>query len=471
MSKAARGGARDPSLLPVSSSAQLGRRALCTAMAAAWMSAALDARAMGRVPIGGELSLRVPWATSRLDPHDLFDPLAAIFGAAVADPVYERDARGQVYPTLADGMPTVEGDRTVVRLRAGLRTAQGRALGGRDLAWSLARARKMGVSGLLAPLSSAAGSDWVRSDPDQPLVVRFRMSDPGKLSLLLSSPLTALLPVGFKPSQPDGTGAFSARCSAGALELSRNRYAARGPSFLERVRVRRAADLADSLRAFESGQDDVGWLGLGFHRSRPKARRFEYGEAGWVVLATGKAAGSYGAPGMAQQLANAVPVERLHLGLGRRAGLGVGASWGGGPAALLYDGGQPHLAEVAEAVAAKLSSPGHELSATAVSRRQLRDARSSHDFALAIDLVRRIDGGSSPLLALASADRPELGIDVALHPPRIPAGRAAHQLTASLRLGVLGSVDVQGGAIAEVVLAAQPLGGGLDLGGSYRGQG
>ena len=53
----------------------LGRRALLAGVGAGLLAAALDARAMGRVPIGGELSLRVPWSTARLDPHDLFDPL------------------------------------------------------------------------------------------------------------------------------------------------------------------------------------------------------------------------------------------------------------------------------------------------------------------------------------------------------------------------------------------------------------
>ena len=232
--------------------------------------------------------------------------------------------------------------------------------------------------------------------------------------------------------------------------------------------MRRAADLADSLRAFESGQDDVGWLGLGYHRNRPKARGFDHGEVGWVVLVTGKAAGAYGAPGMAQELANAVPVERLHLGLGRRAGLGALASWGGGPAALLYAGGAAQLREVAEAVATKLSSRGHELTATPISRAELRTARSAGSFALALDVVRPLGGGASPLLALATADKPELGTDVALRPPRLPAGKPAHLLTATLRLGVLGSIEVQGGSVAEAVLAAQPFGGGMDLGGSYR---
>jgi len=363
------------------------------------------ARALGRVPIGGTIRMRVPWGTRRIDPHDLFDPLAAIFGAAFADTVYARDQRGHVYPTLADGMPFVEGDQTIVRLRPGLRSGRGMAMGGRDLAWSVARARKRGAVGLLAPLTP-----WVRSDKDRPLIARFGPVEPGKLALLLTSPLLAMLPVGFSATAPDGTGPFVASCSASRLELVRNRNASRGPAFLERVLVSSARDLADSLRAFESGQDDVGWLGLGFHRNRADSRKFDYRDAGWVVLATGRRAGSFGAPGVAQQLANSIPIERLHVGLRRRVGIGSATQWGGGPATLIFDGSSGHMKEIAEAAAVKLSQPGHEITPTPVSRALLRRARSGGGFALALDVVRDLRTGSAGAhIALATADRPALG--------------------------------------------------------------
>jgi len=432
--------------------------------AAATLALQSEAQALGRVPIGGRVSMRVPWSTRRIDPHDLFDPLAAIFGAAFADTVFARDQRGNVYPTLADGMPFVEGDQTVVRLRPGLRSGRGKTMGGRDLAWSVMRARKRGAVGLLAPLTP-----WVRSDKDQPLIARFGQVDPGKLAMLLSSPLLALLPVGFSATAPDGTGPFVASCSAGRLELVRNRNASRGPAFLERVIVRSARDLAASLRAFESGHDDLGWLGLGFHQNRPDARKFDYRDVGWVVLATGKSAGSFGAPGVAQQLANSVPVERLHVGLRRRVGIGGATQWSGGPAALLYEGGASHLKEVAEAVAAKLSQPGHEITPTPVSRGLLRRARRTGGFVLALDVVRDPRAGpASALIALATADREALGKDVALHPPRTAGGQAANRLTATLRVGVLGGLAVHGGVIRKVLLAATKTVHGIDWGASYR---
>ncbi len=444
---------------------ELNRRdLLASALAAAGLLAATPAWPMGRVPVGGRLRLRVPFSTRSLDPHDLYDPLAALFGTAVADTVYARDAKGNVYPSLADGHPQVRNGQTEVRLRRGLRTAQGKALGGRDLAWSIKRARNLGAAGLLAPLTP-----WVRSDKADPLLVRFGKIDPGKLSLLLSSPLVALLPVGFSPRAPDGSGAFLARCSATTLQLTRNRNAARGPAFLERIEVQVAATMASSLRAFESARDDVGWLGSGFHGRRQGARDFDFGTVAWVVLVTGRKADAFGAPGMAQQLANAVPVERLPLGLRGRPSLRGGSLWNGDPTELFYDGSSAQLKVIAAAVASKLSRKGHEVTATAVTRSRLRRLRSSGGYVLALDIVRRPGAGPiGPLIALATADRIALGRDVARHPPRISYSQPAHHLTTSLRVGVLGGLEVRGGVAPKITLAPAVAARGLNLGGSYR---
>jgi peptide/nickel transport system substrate-binding protein len=418
---------------------------------------------MGRVPIGGKLEMSLPWSTAQIDPHDLFDPLAALFGATLFDSVYARDANGKVFATLADGMPRVENGRTVVRLRNGLRSASGKTLGGRDLAWSITRARSMGASGLLAALPPFA-----RSDKDQPLIARFGDADPDKLALLLSSPLCALVPHGFKPSAPDGTGAFAASVSSSKLELTRNRNAARGPSYIERIVVRSVPDMADSLRSFEAGRTDVGWLGLGLHKNRSGAYKFDFGVVGWAVLVTGKGAARFGAPGAAQQLANGVPLEKLHVGLDARPGVGGGGLWLGGPAPLLFAAGSGQLRAIAEAVADKLSQNGHELKPTEVSPSRLRQLRLSEDFTLAIDVVRHPGAGPmGPAIALATADRPTLGRDIAQHPPRIAYDRPAHLLTSTLRLGVLGGLAMRGGVRGGVQLAADRSARGWDLGSAY----
>lgn len=442
----------------------LSRRAFLASGIAACLGKASRVDAMGRVPVGGELRMRLPWSTRRLDPHDLFDPLAAIFSGAVADPAYARDGAGTVYPTLADGMPRIEDGQTVVRMRAGLVSAAGKTIGGRDLAWSVTRARNMGAAGLLGPLDP-----FVRSDPKDPLIARFGQIDPGKLALLLSSPLVAVLPVGFAPEAPDGTGPFRATPSPSKMELVRNANASRGPSQLDRVVVHAATDMADSLRAFEAGQDDVGWLGLGLHRDRAGARKFGYGEVAWVVLVTGKRAGAFGAAGVAQQLANGVPVERLHLGLDARSDVRGGSSWHGDPADVLYDGGHGQLATVARAVASKLSERGHELTARAVSTEALRRARDRGDFSLAIDVVRHPHGGpTGPLIALATADKKALGRDTGSKPPNLRYDQPLSHATTMLQLGILGGLGVHGGVVASVLLAPDRSGRGVDWGGSYK---
>jgi len=446
--------------------ARIGRRALLWGAAALGFGAgARLAQAMGRVPLGGEIRLRVPFSTRSLDPHDLGDPLAAFFGHAIADPLYARDASGSVYPALADGLPRKDGGECVVRLRPGLRTARGKPLGARDLAWSINRSRAMGAAGWLGALDGPA-----REDRADPLLVRLGSVEPELLAGLLCSPLTALLPLRYSPTAPDGTGAFMARFAPGELELVRNPNAARGPSFLARVLVRAAPDLADSLRAFEAGHDDVGWLGLGLHGDRAGARRFDYGEVGWVVLATGKGADRFGAPGIAQQLADAVPIERLgHLGLRGRSGVGPSAAWSGAPAAVLVAQGEPQLEAIARAVAAALTQGGHELAVTAVPLGQLRRALDTGDFVLAVYVVRRVaQGPLGALLGLATAERAALGRDIGRHPPKLGAHTPAHELTRTLRLGVLGGLHASGGTAPSVLLAAaSPEMGGIDLGSSY----
>jgi peptide/nickel transport system substrate-binding protein len=425
------------------------------------------AAAMGRVPTKGQMALRLPWSTERIDPHDLADPLAAILGSAIADPVYARKADGTVYPTLADGMPQVEGEETVVTLRAGLRSGRGRALGGRDLAWSATRCRKMGAVALFTSVGP-----FVRSDKTRPLIARFGKIDPTELAILLSSPLCALLPVGFSPTKPDGTGGFVATLGKRGLELTRNRYAARGPSQLEKIQIAPAVDLADSLRAFEAGTDDIGWLGMGYYSDRPDGRAFDYGNVGWVVLCTGKSAGSFHAGGMAQKLADAVPAEQLHVGLRARANPAAssGTPWSGGAASLLVDASSPHLREVADAVAAQLSQPGHSITVSPVSRATLRRAREAESFHLAIDVVR--DLGFVPrttLLALATAESADRATTLAKN-PRASAAGAAHTLTTThgLHLGVLGALPIQGGMYRPILLAADKNGRGIDWSSTYR---
>jgi len=440
---------------------RIDRRALLGGLGA--LLGARVTSAMGRTPLGGRVALHVPWPTGALDPHDLRDPMAALFGAAVVDPIYALDSLGAPYPTLAAGLPGREGGETVVHLREGLRTARLAGLDAHDLVFSVERARARGASALLADVPRPL---LKKGDP---LAVVFGAADPGHLARALASPLCALVPRRFRPTAPDGTGAFRADVSAAGLILTRNLSAARGPAFLDAIEVAPAEDLTTSLRAFEAESDDLGWLGMGLHDGRKGAVRFDLGRAAWVVLVVGPDAGPAAAPGVAQRLADALPPERLaHLGLGPLPPASGDPAWPGPPAELLVDDASPHLIEVARAVAPVLSSPGHEIAVTAVPRAEIARRRARGKATLAVELVRPLaPGPHHAMIALATAEDPARGRDVARTPYRGPVV-PARGLTGLLRVGVLGDVRVAGGVVSELFLARSSSGEGWDLGACFR---
>lgn len=447
-------------------SRSLPRRAFLGGAGALLGAAALPegARAMGRTPLGGRLSMHLPWPTSSLDPHELSDPAAALFAPAIADSLYGLDASGNPYPTLASALPSREGDGAVVRLREGLRTARLLKLDGRDVVSSVERARARGAAAALADIPRP------ERHPRDPLAAVFPRADPARVARALASPMVALLPRAFDPAAPDGTGAFRADVGPGQITLTRNDVAARGAAFLDAIEVIRSEDLTTSLRAFETERDDLGWLGAGLHTNRRGAVRFDLGIAGWIVLTTGPDAGLFGQPGVAQRLVDALPPERLaHLGLVGLPRAHGDPAWGGPPAPLLVDESAAHLVEVAEAVAPILSRPGHEVTAEPVARAELGRRRARGKATLAIELVRPLGPGPlGALLALATADDRSRALDLARHPPRLAPGAAPRSLTATLRLGVIAEVRIAGGVLPDVALARAAGGEGWDLGATFR---
>lgn len=404
----------------------------------AWLlvsASAAASHALGRAPIGGELKLALPWSLVDLDPHSSA-PSAAWFGPAIADPLYGVDAHGRAHPALADGMPVVSGAGVEVRLRPGLVTARGRALTLHDVHWSLTRAATRGARALLGEF----GAGQVAGE-----VLRFPKVDAARLALALASPLTAILPRGFNPARPDGTGALLAEPSPAGLRLSRNPRAARGAALLDRVNVKQSPSLTEGLRAFEAGELHVGWLGDGLHRPRPGARPFRGKDVGWVVLRTGAQAGQWSAPGVAQALISGLPAGSLGRFDLTPPGGRSQTRWGGGDAELLVSRAEPFLMEVAEAVAAGASQPGHRLNVTPVTEAELTRRRASAAYSLCLDFVRRL--GEAPGLdglALTAAASPAL----ARRPPHLEK-QSLIEVTRALSLGVIGAVRPSGYAAPE----------------------
>lgn len=419
--------------------------------------------ALGRTRLGGRVTLDVPWPLRAIDPHDARDGAAALFAHALFDPLYGLDAAGEPYPALAADPPRVEGGVTVVALREGLVTSHGRALDARDLEASIARARKGGAAVLLGELPPP------KRHARDPLAVTFATKDEARVAWALASPLASLVPRGFSPTRPEGTGAMRATLRAGTLVLARNPGAARGASFLDEVVVREAPDLSASLRSFEAGRADMGWLGAGLHAPREGSVAFDAGPVAWVVLASGREAGEWGAPGVAQSLLDAVPAERLrHLGLGALPTAKGEAAWGGPPTDVLHAEDAPWLAEIARVLAGVLGRPGHELTARGLPAVELARRRAAGAFALLVDVVRPLGSLATTAAASLTATVDPRGAAALLeHPPRA-APASARAATRALRLGVVGELRVAGAAIPELRLATRAGGEGWDWGASSR---
>jgi peptide/nickel transport system substrate-binding protein len=400
------------------------------------------ARAMGRKPYGGTLRMKLPWPLDVLDPHVVEDAAAALFGPAIADPLFAMDPLGRPYPALAAALPEPTAGGTRVTLRPNLVSGRGAAMDARDVLFSLSRTESRGGAALLA----ASGKPT--PDPGDPLAVLFPARDPSQLAVLLASPLTAIVPRRFSRTQPDGTGAFVADISRDRLVLRRNANAARGASFLDRIEVSPATDLRDALRAFEAGETDVSWLGEFLHKPRPGAQKYDAGIFGWVVLRTGKDAGSWGAPGVAQRLLDALPSGRLaHLGLSATGGGASGdAAWGGDAAEVLVVEGATHLEQIGRELAAILSRPGHELRVSVRPRGEVEYRRARGRYSLALDFVRPVGSGDDGAeLGLLTAVAPAM----ARKPPHF-ASQDPRVAARSLPLAVVGDLKATGASIGAL---------------------
>jgi len=412
----------------------LGRRALLAAMCSA-----ASASALGRTPAAGTLRLRLPLYFGGLDPHLADDPLSALFAPAIADALFALDANGKPYPTLASKLPERTDQGARISLRPELTSARGKSISAADVVFSLKRAQSLGGAAVLGAFNPP------RVEPKDPLSVLVPDANPDALARALASPLTAIVPRGFSPLAPDGTGAFKATPGTGTLTLTRNETAARAPAFLDRIELSRAVDLADALRAFEAGQVDVGWLGNGLYRPKAGAIPLEGPVFGWFVLRTGLDAKAWGAPGIAQQLAAALPAAALaRFGVRPVAGGSGGVRWAGGPSPLLVCDDAPQAIELARALEPLLGSPGNEVRATPVPRASFLEARRSRRFGLLLDFVR---GGGGDVTQSAQALLTAVDPALAKRPPKNLS--SLQDATRTLTLGIVGDVRISGARAPE----------------------
>ena len=421
------------------------------------------ASALGRIPLEGRVAMALPWPLDRVDPHDATDPGAALFGPALFDELYALEPNGDPFPTLAADAPSVEGARTIVRLREGLTTAQGERLDARDALFSFQRARKGAAAAWWGDLPVPV------LHPKDRLALVFATTEATRIARTLCSPLFALVPRTFDPTRPDGTGALFAQPGPSRLVLRRNPNAARGPAFLDEITIDQAADLSSSLRSFEGKLTDLGWLGSGLHGARPGAQPFDMGSVAWIVLQTGSEAGPWGGPGVAQRLVDGMAPERFQrFGLGSMPAPSGNAEWGGRPCELLIRDGSAFMGELARTVSSLLSRTGHEVAVRAAPPAEIAHRRSTGTFSLMLGIVRPFS--RAPLgshIALAAATDAKNALELMRRPPRLGVFEP-RAVTRTLTIGVLGELRVMGAHTPDVHLARNQTGEGWDLGATYR---
>lgn len=395
-----------------------------------------------------------------IDPHRADDVTCAILGDALFETLYAQDGAVAV---LAEADPEVAEKEVRVTVRGGLKTARGRPFGPRDALGSIARARSIAARPWLfevpAPRLDGATLVFASKDPAK---------DAPKIARALSSPLVAMVPLGFRPEAPDGTGPFRADLRADGVTLVRNVHAASGPSLLDGFTVKRAPDLAASLRAFEGGDDDLGWLGAGLHEPRPGSLRFDVGAVAFALLRTGHDAGAWDAPGTAQSLADGIDPSRLgHLSVGPSWPSDGSAKWGGAATQLLVREDSPWLVELARAVAAALTTATSDVAVRPVSPQEVNDKRASRAFALMIDTFRPFGRGAvAEAAAFLATDDAQRATELLRRAHR--GDMSLRTLGRTLRAGVLGEIRVAGGRVPEVRLDVSPRTPGVDWGNVQR---
>lgn len=443
------------------SESRLKRRGWLQAAAASgiYQFDATSSFALGRIPLGGSLQLSLPWKLQKVDPHDGGDLTAGLLGEALFDPIFSTTKGGQVYAALAHSLPTQSGTDCVVQLRSGLSFADGQSVSSRDLLWSIRRAQEAFGAALLSRLPPP-----VRESSNS---VRFRRCRAGDVAKALSDPHSALVPRGFKPTEPSGTGAFRAVIDSEHVHLQRNPLAARGAAFLERVVIRSRPSVAAALRDFEVGQSDIGWLGRGLRRPRPGSRLVHARRLGWVVLHGGSAIGRWSAPGTVQQLLSLIAPDQLRrfgirsIGSSSVGSSSVGSSsvqggnatknrsglvYAGPSCELIAPADSAYLVELGQALTALLSRASGKIEFRAIERAHLRRLKRNRRFAFLLDLVR--DSERDHLTTQLALTREA---DPALVRRAVAIGADNRQdlvarLTQTLSLGVVGELKLQFGA-------------------------
>ncbi|HET6440373.1 MAG TPA: ABC transporter substrate-binding protein [Anaeromyxobacter sp.] len=462
----------------------------------------LSAGAGLRPAYGGAVRILLPGAPKVSDPAFAVEPADLLLVRALHATPLEIDAQGRLVPGLLEEVPAAEaGGRAFrLRLRPGLRFADGTPLGAADLAQGLERliSRQsphawvalpvLGADALLAGHAASLAGVQVLSDREVLVTLAFPM--PEWPWALAAPPAAVVSPGGV------GAGPFVVQSrDASTVRLAVNPYHWRGRAFADEI-VLSAADARAAARALSRGEAELALrpeaaAGVAACLPTPpllvtlaavNPRRLGSGADGVRALVNGldrTALGRLYARGPSAPLATFLPPAVFGAAPATPAPAAPAAAVGGPPSSrlvLLASADAPDQRAVAERLQVKLFDGGVRAAAEVEDgpRFAARLAAEDYDLALVpvpvLSLAPALAAGQVALSTRGPAAAVRVMAELAGLTPEAALARAA-ELTRSLDLVPLFATGVRASRAAGLEGLAIHADGGLDPGDLWRRRG
>lgn len=177
---------------------------------------------------------------------------------ALFDPLTKVDDKGQVVPVLAESLePNAAGTQWTIRLRPNIKTHDGKAFTADDVLYSLRRIQQNKYPGAISfgPIDLKAAKVMDARTLRIPFDKPYAIFDQG-LALVQS----VMVPRGFDPKKPNGTGPFKYVSFTPGREATfdaNTEYWDEGKPYLDKLVITNISDETSQINALQSGEVDA----------------------------------------------------------------------------------------------------------------------------------------------------------------------------------------------------------------------
>jgi len=211
---------------------------------------------------GGNLRIGVVGggAQDSLDPKNMQQPVDFARSAALYDPVAFSDVDYRRQFRLAESIEPADKSGTVwvVRLKPGVEFHNGKSLAAEDLIFTIQRGLDPKSPGLAATFLAAVNADQLKALDGR--TVQIQLSSPSSIfPLQIGTVGVPVVPVGFDPQNPVGTGPFKFQSFAPGDRsvMVRNPNYWSDVAHVDQLEIINVADPSASLNGLQGGQFDA----------------------------------------------------------------------------------------------------------------------------------------------------------------------------------------------------------------------